>query len=362
MGTTHASKLERWLGTEIVESISSNNRLWYGPPIAIAGTPGAVYSTGGGDFCGPIKGGGFASLADFVWERSKRIARNVNKKQRSQMNMGFTSLSDLISEATTGGKRQDVWFSKTGTIGTSGAFASLWAVGSYPAAGSAPATRPGGAVPTSATTGALPFNNAAGGDTLHLTTFQCMASGAPNTLILYDRTFHAGTIQFNTTTSAQSVTGVPNRYATTTSPGTFATIEVTTALGATPANLTLQYTDQAGNTAENAPAVALTTSAAANRIPLPQWFIPLNAGDTGLRTVTNLTVSALMGGGIGNVVQGKVLAFIPQPVAGSIVVMDGINSAFNLVRILDDACLSFIELKAVSLATTYTGTQVMVSG
>lgn len=362
MGATHAQRLERWLGAEITESISSGNRLWYGPPIAIAGVPGAVYATGGGDFVGPLKGGGFASLADFVWERSKRIARNVNKKQRSQMNMGFTSLSDLISEATTGGKRQDQWFSKAGSITTSGAFGTLWDVGVFPPAGGTPATRPGGEAPTKATTGAFPFNNPGGGDTLHLTTLQCQASSAPNTLILYDRTFHAGTINANTTTAAQSVTGVPTRYATTTSPGTFAFPEVTTSIGATPANITLQYTDQAGNAAENAPAIALSVSSVARRIPLTTWFIPLNSGDTGLRTITNVTVSALMGAGVMNIAMGKPLAFIPQPVANSMVVMDGINSAFNLVQILSDSCLSFLELKGVSAASTYTGTQVLVSG
>jgi hypothetical protein len=42
--------------------------------------------------------------------------------------------------------------------------------------------------------------------------------------------------------------------------------------------------------------------------------------------------------------------------------MDGINSAFNLVEVLTDACPALIELKGVSSVTTYTGTITLVSG
>jgi hypothetical protein len=75
-----------------------------------------------------------------------------------------------------------------------------------------------------------------------------------------------------------------------------------------------------------------------------------------------VTIGTLMGGGISTVVMGKPLAFVPQPVAGSMVVMDGINSAFSLVRVLDDACLALVELKGVGSATVYTGTMTLVSG
>jgi hypothetical protein len=53
---------------------------------------------------------------------------------------------------------------------------------------------------------------------------------------------------------------------------------------------------------------------------------------------------------------------IPQPVANVGVVLDGINSAFNLVEVKTDACLAFLELKGIGSATTYTGQVVLVSG
>jgi hypothetical protein len=44
-------------------------------------------------------------------------------------------------------------------------------------------------------------------------------------------------------------------------------------------------------------------------------------------------------------------------------VLDGINSAFNLQRIYDDACLFFYTPQIATAATiTYTGTVQLVSG
>lgn len=361
MSTTHASRLERWLGAATVEQISSSHREYHGEPIPIAGIPGYVYATDGGDFCGPIKGGGFASLADYATERLKAAQRRAEKKQRAQMNTGFSSLSDLISEATAGGKLQDFAFFKASTFTTSGGFGSLWNVGAFPAAGGAPAARPGGAVPTNATTGSLEQVDPGGADTLHLLTIQSQGNSAPNTLVMYDRTFHAGSIS-HTTTSGQTVTGVPTRYATTTSPGVFAFLETTAALGATAQTITMTYTDQDGNAAQAAPALAIVASAVINRIPHSPYFIPYTAGDTGIRTITNLAFSAANTIGTSNIVMGRRYCLIPQPVANSMVVLDGINSAFNFKEVLAGACIAFLEIKGVSSATSYTGTIDMCAG
>jgi len=325
---THADRLTRWLGREQVEHLASLQRGFLFP-IPLLNVPGHVFVYDG-DYYGEIVGGGFASL------------------------------SDLISEATTGGKRQDFYFSKTATLSVLGANGSLWNVGTRPGAAGLPAARPGGAVPTNATTGAFGQSNAAGGDTLHITTAFAQGSAGPSTLLLYDRIFHAGTINHNTA-SAQTITGVPTRYATTTSPGNFAFLEVTTVLPNTAHTITMQYTDQDGNTAENAPAIAGVNSAAVTRIDHTPYHIPLNAGDTGLRTCTQITISA-GASGVSNFVMGHPLAFIPCPVANNMVVLDGINSAFNLVQILDGACLALLELKGVATATTYNGSLIMVSG
>lgn len=360
---THAQRLETWIGKEQVEAISRNMRGWYGPPTPLFNLPGRVYACGDGDFCGSIKGGYYASLADYYENRIKRIARNTARRQGGRLHTGFSSLSDLISEATAGGKRQDWDHVKTGTGAVAGRHYSLWNVGPTPGAGGTPTARPGGAVPTNATVGSLQQTDPGGSDTLHITTWQSQATAAPNTLMIYDRIFHAGTIS-HTITTAQSVTGVPTRYATTTSPGNFAFLEVApTALGATAANLTpFTYVDQSGNTAENAPSLATIVSSVLTQIPHFPWFIPLNAGDTGLRNVTNVQFNAANTQGVSNLVMGHKIGLAPQPVANSMVVMDGINSAFNLAQVLVGACLAYMEWKGVASASSYLGNVVLVSG
>lgn len=358
---THAQRLETWIGKEQVEAISRNMRGWYGPPTPLFNLPGRVYACGDGDFCGSIKGGYYASLADYYENRIKRIARNTARRQRGTLHTGFSSLSDLISEATVGGKRQEWDHVKTGTGAVAGRHYSLWSVGPTPGAGAAPSARPGGSVPTNATVGSLQQTDPGGSDTLHITTWQSQGTTAPNTLMMYDRIFHAATFNHNSS-SAQTITGVPTRYATTTSPGNFGFLEVTTVLTATAFNITKQYVDNAGNTAENAPALAGIVSSVVGQIPHFPWFIPLNGGDVGLRNATQITFSAPAASGVSNFVMGHKIGLAPQPVANSMVVMDGINSAFNLAQILTGACLAYLEWHGVGAATSYCGTVTLVSG
>lgn len=274
---------------------------------------------------------------------------------------GFSSLSDLISEATAGKQQKSVFF-KDSNNNVTGTNSSLWNRGESPAAGGTPAARPGGAVPTRTTTGALGQANAASGDTLHITTAFCQSDYAPTALLVYDRLFHAATID-HTVATAQTITGVPTRYTGTAAVGNFAFLEVTTALGGTAANVTMTYVDQDGNTAEAAPAKAiLTASSYATQICHDPYFIPLNAPDTGLRNATQVQFSAANSAGVSNFVIGHPICWITMGRAYDYSVMDGINSAFNLTQIVDGACLAFLDLNGQANAPQYTGELIMVSG
>ena len=327
-GAVTESKFARWLGEEILAQIMEAS-LGLSIPVPVMGLPVHAYR---GRLI-PRVGGG----------------------------TGFASLDDLIAKATTGGKRQDKTFNKTSTLGVITAWSSLWNVGANPGAAGLPAARPGGAVPDNTTTGSMRQTDAAGSDTLHFTTAFSQGSAGPNTLLLYDRIFHAATFNHNTA-AAQTITGVPTRYATTTSPGNFAFLEVTTVLTSTAFNITMQYTDQNGDAAENAPALAGIISSAVNRICHSPYFIPLNAADTGLRSATQITFSAAAASGVSNFVMGHPLAFLPCPQAGRMEPLDGINSMFSLVQILNGACLALLEIKGVATTTTYNGQLIMVSG
>lgn len=372
--STHSDKIEAWLGTTATNAMSNHMRGWYGDPILLADIPGAVHVTGDGDFIGPIKAGKATTLLDHIRSKERRIMRNWAKRNALTMNAGFSSLSDLISEATTGGKRQDFWFNKVGTAaGASGQPMSLWNVGNFPAAGGSGGAAPNGTVTTNASTGALPFTNAAGGDTLHMT-YGMLTASVANAIMVYDRLWHCTynhATATSTTVTINSGSGV-TRYASTTpgnpdyAGGNFICGEVTTALSGTAHNITITYQDQANNTAEAAAAYAAPVSAAANRLTLasPNWFMRLNSGDTGVINITNISQSTITSvTGVSNFFIGHPLFMLTCPLANIPGILDGINSAFSLVRIFDNACLAMLELpKTATTATTYSGQITLVSG
>ena len=370
MAHTHAGRLERWLGTAEVERISAATRHWYGPPIPVAGVPGRVYAMPGGDFCGPIRGGYYATLWDVVRDRLRRAMHTWARHQRVTCNTGFASLSDLISEATAGGKSRYFAYQKVGTTGVVAATNSLFRVGNQPSAGAAAAAAPGGTVPNDASVGAFPFGNPTNPDTQHLVRWDGTASVVANTLLLYDRIF--AVLKAMASTATQAVTGVPTRYQSTTpgavdsAEGNFLFVECGTALAATAHNWTVcLYTDQSGNAGATLPSLVGNSANIANRLdhPVSQWFAPLAAGDSGIKALTQMQCSASVATGTIDFVIGHPLAFMPHPVANQMWVLDGINSAFNLTRIFDDACLAFLEItKPATGACTYSGLVQTVAG
>jgi hypothetical protein len=365
MRSTHAQRLERWLGAEQVTSISDQMREWYGPPVPVSNVPGSVWAGRGGEFMGPIAGGGFAGLTDYYRDRVRRIARNFARKQQATCHAGFASFTDLMTEAVTNGKAQYLPFVKSETAGSTIAVRTSWTESGYPAAGSAPAARPGGAIPDNTTAGGFLQKDPNGTDTLHLTSVISDSLVSAQTLILYDRLFHASGIA-HTNNASQTVTGTPTRYNTTASaPGTFFFLEVTSTLGTTAHTVLINYTDNSGNAAENSGTTSIVVSSTGGKVPHAQFFVPINVADTGILAITALTFSAVSSG-TSNAVLGKVLTFVPQPYLASSGVpriLDGIKSAFNLVEVKTDACLAFLELKgSTNVGGSYCGMITLVSG
>lgn len=361
MLATHSQKLERFLGAEKVEQISAQMRTWYGPPIALGDVPGAVFACAGGDFRGRIAAGQMSSLTDYVEQRLKRIVRQFSQRQLRQANAGFTSLSDLISEATAGGKKRQFIFNKAGVASDAiGASVSLWGLGNVPAAGANAANAPGGEAPTDATTGAYAFDNPSGGDTQHFVGGRMWASVDDRIVMLYDRLFQVNKTMNSVAT--ESVTGVPTRYQSSTpgdpdyAGGNFMFPEVgVTLLPATAHNHnSILYRNQAGTDNQVAPAVAGVSSMNARGVDLVAgtWFIPLAAGDTGVMDLAQIQLDALVATGVLNYVVGHPIAIFAAPVANRIQELDGIMTAFNLTRIFDDAALALLSLQQASTTAT----------
>lgn len=368
---THSGQLERWLGKEGIDQVSAQMKNWYGPPIPVAGVPGKVYAYGGGDFRGTIATGKVASAwcaAESMGRRLRRGIRHAARNSMSQANTGFASFADLVSEATAG-KSRTYTFQKTGPTGVANVTSTLWQSTGQPAAGAAGSAAPGGRATDSTVTGGFPFTNPTGGDTQHFVTGYALGTVAGNSLLLYDRIFDVAKTMNSTATEA--VTGVPTRYQSTTGTaadyagGNFLFVEVQTVLPATAHNWTVcTYTNQAGSSA-TLPSLTGNSSAIVQRLdhPTNQFFAPLATGDIGVQTLTQMQCSAAVATGAINFVIGHPIAWMPTPIANMVCVMDGVFTAFNLTRVFDSACLSFLEVvKPSATATTYTGTFQTVAG
>jgi hypothetical protein len=374
--STHSGQLERWLGKDAVNQMSLGMKDWYGPNIAVAGVPGKVFAVKGGDFRGKIQAGEFASARDIAervgLELAKRMGRGwkhfvFNNPRR--LNTGFSSLSDLIAEATAG-KRREFLFNKAGATGVVNVTNSLWGLGPTPAAGANGSAAPGGRALDDTTLGGFPFTNPSNPDTQHFVSGFPICGVAGNTLLLHDRIFDVAKTMNSSAT--ESVTGVPTRYqgsvgAVDSPEGNFLFVEVGgTALAATAHNwTTCLYRDEAGNDNQTLPSLVGNASAIVRRLdhPVGQWFAPLANGDSGIKDLAQLQCSAAVATGEINFVIGHPIAWMPLPIANMVCIADGINTAFNLIRIFDDACLSFLEvLKPATGATTYTGSFTTVAG
>ena len=369
----HSQKLERWVGPDI-HTISNAMRDWYGPPIAVANCNGAVYAHAGGDFTGVMKGGDFMSLAEYHYERTKQAAKRIwdkaGKGGKGQVNAGFASLSDLISEATVGAKRREFIFFKSGSTGVINATNDLWYAAGQPAAGASAGAAPGGTAFTSSSTGAFGFANPTGGDTQHFVNGYAGGSIAPNTLLMYDRLF--GVTKTMNSTATEAVTGSLTRYTNTTSgnadsaDGNFLFVVARTALPATGHNwTTCLYTNSAGTTSQTLPSLTGNSSNIINRLdhPLGQWFAPLSANDKGILALTQMQCSAAVASGAIDFVIGHPLAWWPVITANTMYIQDGLNSAFNLARVFDNAAISFLEVtKSSATAANWTGMFLTVAG
>lgn len=378
---THADRLERWLGKDQVERISAQFAGFY-YPVALHGVPGNVHVMPGGDFTGEIKAGSFLSKQDgaatvlkkLQHQASRRVAKHaalgrlvdmIRAEEVNLASIGAFASIDAVVAAYTGGKGQQILFQKTGVASNAiGNSNDLWTRAGFPAAGAAGSAAPGGIAPTAATTGALPFKNLGTANTGHYLNWAVSASVVSNSLLLYDRIFAvAKTIN---ATTAEAVTGVPTRYTSTVAGnvqyagGNFCfPANPTTVLAATAHNWTVcQYTSDAGVAAHSFASTAGVSACVVGGIDLAvgNWFLPLQAGDVGMTALTQMQCSALVATGTIDFVIGHPIAINACPIANIACLDDGLYTALNLTPILDNACLSFIELpKPATTATNYSG-------
>jgi len=236
--------------------------------------------------------------------------------------MAITTL-DALAAALPGQASEIIKDDATGL--TAGRRHSLWRVTGSPGVGTDPATT-NGVIPTSATTGAVPFTNPGAG-------FSYLAQmsvlfGQTGTLFMYDRVLHSN--GFNNTATP----GVPvsvDRPASAQRNALF--IEVYTATTSS-RTVTVTYTDQDGNAGQVSATVTLPACPAGTMIP-----VPLATGDVGVRKVESVACSGATGGSWGFTV-AVMLARIGTSVANSEETRDVI-SELGFKTIGDNACIAF---------------------
>lgn len=229
--------------------------------------------------------------------------------------MTITTLDGVIA-----GFRPPVHFAKsiTATL-VAGRPASLWALGGNPGAGSFDSTLNGVTLSSSSTipAGALRHYDPASGNS-YLGRFQAAATQA-GVLLLLDRIWHNGGITI-TSTGSQTIASPtwPSRCPTsgtddtpsTNGEGVLLAVEVSAATGAGTPTLTLGYTNQAGTSGRTATNVIATVASSAIGAT---YFIGLQAGDTGVRSVQSYQQSATWTSGTVNCVAYRILAALEMP-------------------------------------------------
>ncbi len=267
----------------------------------------------------------------------------------------LTDLSDLINRQSGGnsGTPSNLFWHKVprvagvaATVPVIGRAASLWTYDGTPASGAVPTV---GAIPDRTTTGALPFLVATGGRDTHL----IGANVTPLTAgvyLLYDRLYHIGGLS-GTSTADQTVQDSPASPALTRNTGgegNIAWYEVYTLLGATGTTLTMTYTNQAGTGSQTS---TINIGATNFREVTRAQRIPLAAGDTGIRAIEKVKLTATTGT-LGNfgITIAQPLAWLPVGAAGTAGWRDYTTGLPGIPVPDPDACLAWMFIPAAATA------------
>jgi len=267
----------------------------------------------------------------------------------------ITDLSDLINRQSGGnsGTPNNLFYHKVPRVAGVAATApiigrgcSLWTYDGMPASGAVPTVA---AIPDRTTTGAIPFTAATGGRDLHLigTSITPLIAGV---FLLYDRLFHIGGLS-GTSTAAQSVQGSPASPALTRNTGgagNIAWYEIYTIIGSTGTTLTMNYTDDAGNSGQTS---TINIGATNFREVTRAQRIPLAAGDTGIRAINTVQLTATTGT-VGNfgITIAQPLAWIPVGAAGTAGWRDYTTGLPGIPVVNPDACLALMFIPAAATA------------
>lgn len=281
--------------------------------------------------------------------------------------MGFSSLDDFIASTTVDGKFLRTDWNKL-ALPTTPQVAGMWYDLACGPGNPGSDTAYGGGTnkafqaldDTSTTSPGIPHGGNVTPDTKHIvnaSAFTAAATTAPCVLMLVDRLgFYP--ITTTTTTGDQALDNTvafpAGRHSNGAGLRAYAVVSsgaATTAMGAATPNIRMTYTDQDGNAGAITPNVlpAGLTAAPKGSIPYSGTgagkygpFLPLAAGDSGIRSVQQFNLSASYLSGVLNLVICRPLLTLPITTLGVAAERDLLNQVPSLPQVRDGASLSWL--------------------
>lgn len=282
--------------------------------------------------------------------------------------MGFSSLDDFISEVTVNNKFNRTDFYKTtGVAATAGRCYDLSLANGNPIQQTYAGTNLT-FVPLSESDGKGIYTGGnVSPDTKHLTNIGAVSSVATSVPSFVEFVDVLGyyPLTTNTITTSQTLINTLSLPRYTDGAGVRAYIVATTTMGAGTPNITMTYTNQAGVAGRTMP---VTVSAVATAVQshlvhsdpsankyFP--FLPLAVGDTGIRSVQSIQLSATMTSGSMALVLCKPLATLPLTTAGVMAERNLMTQLPALPRLYDGCNLNmlFFTASATVTATPFLG-------
>ena len=225
---------------------------------------------------------------------------------------------------------------------------TLWTATGLPGAGGNTTSGPAnGRVLTSATAGALPLIDPAPGENLYLTGVRSYTSGpSASSLLLVDRisdcqiAHNEASGNFTGLTATSRLEAAGNGF----DDGCMIWLEVTSGFSAASNTFNFTYTNSDGTGSRVTPNFnTLASQSAGNSvIGATGMFVPLQAGDRGVRSIESFTLVAGTGTGNFNVCLVRPLVWVPTLLIGYI----ERDTAIQVVRprrIYASSCLTFIH-------------------
>lgn len=283
--------------------------------------------------------------------------------------MGFTSQDDLISEITAGKIVRTDWNKITGGVAyTAGRWYDFSTLAGSPVANTFAGTALAAVAPSASSGFGLFHGDNVTPDTKHVLNVGAVgvvATAVPGTLMLVDMCLYYPGISMalataqvlnNTATLTRYTDGVglrPYLVIQTSSGATAHAIDNTPVTGTS-------YTNQLGTAGRVHPGtIACTASAITPHITHSGTaannfgpFLPLAAGDTGVRSYQQFKLTASSTAGTAALVLAKPLLTLPLTTAGVYSERDLLNQLPSLPRIQDGACLTWLFFPGAATAAS----------